>query len=331
MKKTSKVIIGSLLLLLTVMFMPSSQVVTKAAANGFVTQNGKTYFFENGIKHTGWLKYNGKTYYFDKNGVQKKGWAYYQGKKYRYFSSGSGVMLTGFVKNSAGIYHFANNGVLSYGWVKIGADRYYGNTRTGLLVKGWVNAGNNKRYFYSSNGRMAKGWVKSGNNIRYFDEATGYMSTGFKVINKNLYNFNTKNGYMNKNLILKYNGSNYYFGNDGIGINISKLKVEDLEVTSTENLKNLGNFRITFYCPCAVCNGNSSGLSATGTKLTPKHTVAVDPSVIPLGSVLFINGQIYFAEDTGVRGKVIDILVPTHADCYKQNFDSANVYLLGKL
>lgn len=39
------------------------------------------------------------------------------------------------------------------------------------------------------------------------------------------------------------------------------------------------------------------------------HTIAVDPSVIPLGSEVLINGHEYVAEDIGgaVKGNVIDI------------------------
>ena len=44
------------------------------------------------------------------------------------------------------------------------------------------------------------------------------------------------------------------------------------------------------------------------------RTVAVDPTVIPLGSIVMINGKEYIAEDTGVTGNVIDLYVGTEAD-----------------
>ena len=40
--------------------------------------------------------------------------------------------------------------------------------------------------------------------------------------------------------------------------------------------------------------------------------MAVDPSVIPLGSEVMINGHSYVAEDTGVHGETVDIYVPNH-------------------
>lgn len=49
----------------------------------------------------------------------------------------------------------------------------------------------------------------------------------------------------------------------------------------------------------------------TGTTAQLNHTVAVDPLVIPLGSTLLIDGEVYTAEDIGssVKGRVIDIWV----------------------
>lgn len=54
------------------------------------------------------------------------------------------------------------------------------------------------------------------------------------------------------------------------------------------------------------------GITASGTKANVRRTVAVDPAVIPLGSILYIDGLGWrVAEDTGggVRGKHIDVLL----------------------
>ena len=93
----------------------------------------------------------------------------------------------------------------------------------------------------------------------------------------------------------------------------------------------LGNYKLTFYDPCVECNGNNLALTATGTTLTEGRTIAVDPSVIPLGSRVFIEGYgVFIAEDTGgaIKGNKIDIAVSTHERANELGVQYANVYLL---
>lgn len=78
-----------------------------------------------------------------------------------------------------------------------------------------------------------------------------------------------------------------------------------------------GEFRIYHYCPCQKCTGHTEGspnygITSTGTVATEGRTVAVDPDVIPLGSEVLINGVVYIAEDTGVKGKAIDLFINSH-------------------
>ena len=72
---------------------------------------------------------------------------------------------------------------------------------------------------------------------------------------------------------------------------------------------------LTHYCACEKCCGKyADGITATGTKATANKTIAVDPNVIPLGSEVVIDGQLYVAEDTGgaIKGNRIDIFVADH-------------------
>lgn len=88
----------------------------------------------------------------------------------------------------------------------------------------------------------------------------------------------------------------------------------------------LGTFQLTFYCPCEHCCGKyASGYTATGTLATEGRTVAVDPSVIPLGSEVKINGHVYIAEDTGVHGRVIDVFVDDHDEALRLGTYRADV------
>ena len=80
----------------------------------------------------------------------------------------------------------------------------------------------------------------------------------------------------------------------------------------------------TAYAPAlGGINGSGTGLTASGTKVVEGRTIAVDPNIIPLGSIVAVyvpNGKdytgLYLAEDTGgaIKGKKIDIAVkPDHA------------------
>jgi 3D (Asp-Asp-Asp) domain-containing protein len=74
---------------------------------------------------------------------------------------------------------------------------------------------------------------------------------------------------------------------------------------------------LTAYCPCSICCGdNADGITASGTKATANHTIAVDKNKIALGSTVVINNVVYKAEDTGgaIQSKKIDIYMNTHEE-----------------
>lgn len=76
----------------------------------------------------------------------------------------------------------------------------------------------------------------------------------------------------------------------------------------------LGEFKLTYYCPCRKCNGSNGAIDRLGNPLV-WGTVAVDPKVIPLGTQLVIDGYdaVFTVRDTGgkwVQGNHIDIFVP---------------------
>jgi 3D (Asp-Asp-Asp) domain-containing protein len=72
----------------------------------------------------------------------------------------------------------------------------------------------------------------------------------------------------------------------------------------------------TAYCSCVSCCGKSDGITASGVKARANHTIAVDRSVIPLGTHILYNGTEYVAEDTGgaIKGNRIDIYFDNHSD-----------------
>lgn len=87
-----------------------------------------------------------------------------------------------------------------------------------------------------------------------------------------------------------------------------KIKSEKPSSLSVSKMTNGKNFRITVYTPSS--DGGKWGYS-TSTGATSEHlkTCAVDPDVIPLGSIIEVNGIRLKAVDTGseVNGNVVDI------------------------
>ena len=76
-------------------------------------------------------------------------------------------------------------------------------------------------------------------------------------------------------------------------------------------------------------DGDGYGITATGTK-AGHGTVAVDPSVIPLGSSVFIPNYGYaVAADTGgaINGNRIDLCMETFEECYNFGRQSVEVFV----
>ena len=91
------------------------------------------------------------------------------------------------------------------------------------------------------------------------------------------------------------------------------------EITEKPELTSLGSFTVTAYCCCKECCGKSEthpayGITASGKKATEGRTIAVDPKVIPLGTIVYLNDIPYIAEDTGsaIKGNKIDLYINEH-------------------
>lgn len=96
----------------------------------------------------------------------------------------------------------------------------------------------------------------------------------------------------------------------------------------------LEDVTITFYCCEArphIC-GAGTGITASGRRVTPYVSCAVDPDVIPLGSTIMIeyNGEMVYlrADDTGsaVKGDHIDIAVKRHSEALSLGVQTADIW-----
>ena len=83
---------------------------------------------------------------------------------------------------------------------------------------------------------------------------------------------------------------------------------DEEEVLPNEEYISLGEFEVTAY---SLAEGSGCGLTKSGTVPQLNYTIAVDPEVIPLGSIVIVDGVDYVAEDVGalVKGRVVDIYV----------------------
>lgn len=96
----------------------------------------------------------------------------------------------------------------------------------------------------------------------------------------------------------------------------------------------LEDVTITFYC-CEerphIC-GTGSGITASGRRVTPYVSCAVDTDIIPLGSTIMIeyNGEMAYlrADDTGtaVKEDHIDIAVKEHQEALSLGVKTADIW-----
>lgn len=122
-----------------------------------------------------------------------------------------------------------------------------------------------------------------------------------------------------------------------------QIEVEQEPEKEEPKLVSLGNFRLTAYCSCEKCcgewalnrpkdeNGKDIVYGSTGAILVAGTSIAVDPSVIPYGSQVEINGHTYTAHDTGgaIKGNRIDVYFDNHQEALNFGVQYAEVFLIG--
>jgi 3D (Asp-Asp-Asp) domain-containing protein len=116
-------------------------------------------------------------------------------------------------------------------------------------------------------------------------------------------------------------------------LSLANQTINDLQGTEYK-LVYIGNFKYTYYCDERrphICGG--SGITASGAPTKVGTTIGVDPSVIPLGTTVYMEGLGFrVAQDTGnkVSGKHIDVLVKGHNEALSQTLLGGGVWILVK-
>lgn len=99
--------------------------------------------------------------------------------------------------------------------------------------------------------------------------------------------------------------------------------------------RKLGRFTLSWYSPKELGKSSPSQLrTSTGTVPKEGRTIAVDPKVIPYGSIVYIQDYGYFiAEDCGgdIKSNRIDVFTASHEKAIQNGKKVANVWILGKI
>lgn len=107
----------------------------------------------------------------------------------------------------------------------------------------------------------------------------------------------------------------------------SYVEDNDVPLADEPEYRYMGEFTITAYCPCEKCCGKwADGLTASGLP-AEEGIIAVDDSIIPLGSTVLIDGQEYLAADTGgaIKNNRIDIYMSDHSSALEFGKQKAEV------
>lgn len=110
-----------------------------------------------------------------------------------------------------------------------------------------------------------------------------------------------------------------------------------VEPTEPE-LISLGEFRVTAYCSCEKCCGkwaqnrpNGKVYGSTGVELVSNYSIAVDPTIIPYGTKIFIDGKEYRADDTGgaIKANRIDLYMNSHDAALEWGVQYHEIFIKG--
>lgn len=119
--------------------------------------------------------------------------------------------------------------------------------------------------------------------------------------------------------------------NGGDGLSYAEYDEEPEPELTIDNSIYLGNFKITHYCPCNICNGGWGDGTAWAGKIIPGQTIGVNPNVIPPLSWVYIEGYgMRRAEDTGsgIGTNHIDVAVANHGIISQLSVVYRDVYLV---
>lgn len=181
------------------------------------------------------------------------------------------------------------------------------------------------------------------NNINFEAVNASYLEK--KDLNTNIYDFNNHIYAVNINNIdnsinIDFKSKSETIIND-LNIhnkNIEEKKVDDvLSTTNSDNIKIESNPTNNYKEVYTMMSTAYAGDTITYMGTTPVRdpdgisTIAVDPSIIPLGSKVYIPGYgLAIASDTGglIKGNRIDLFLNSEDECINWGVQTVSLYLI---
>ena len=181
------------------------------AEDGWVTENGNTYYYENNEKVSGFKEIDGKLYFFSRNDYSlKKGWLAAYGEKW--YQNENGEVLRGIQTINNNTYYFNNEGFLRNGFITVDGKIYFFSRNDNTLKKGWL-AAYGKRWYQNENGELVTGIQTIDNEKYYFDEE-GFLSGGFVKEEEKIYFFSRNDFTLKHGWVAAY-GKRWYQNENG--------------------------------------------------------------------------------------------------------------------
>lgn len=197
--------------------------------NGWVEEDGKTFYYVNDQKVTGWRKISGKYYYFNKTkGLYRCKLLISPKKNICYVDKTGARVANRWITWDKKRYYMDSNGYALKGVHEINGKYYYFHPKNAYMYKN-KKAVNKKGdiYYFGSNGARCTGFCnikETGKTNTYYFGKDGKACFGWKKVSGKYYYFYRKNssraGIMAKNTKIKNSkGRVYIFNRNGVCTN----------------------------------------------------------------------------------------------------------------
>ncbi|WP_337097397.1 glucosaminidase domain-containing protein [Limosilactobacillus fermentum] len=187
-----------------------------AVKNGWVTENGSTYYYINSVKKTdSFLTQDGKVYYFGDDGKEYKNQFYHNWGRMYYFGDDGARYTNQFYSNWGRMYYFGNDGAryTNQFYSNWGRTYYFGNDGARYTNQFYSNWG--RTYYFGDDGaRYTNQFYSNWGRTYYFgDDGARYTNQFYSNWGRTYYFGN--DGARWTNQFMSAWGNIYYFGSDG--------------------------------------------------------------------------------------------------------------------